>query len=203
MFVVGDALISDALLDAPFACNLGACLGACCVHGESGAPLEPEERAALEAVVPRVRKYLRPEALEIIEEKGIWEEIAPGDYATTCIDDAECVFVTYEGPVAKCAIHKAYLAGRVDFPKPISCHLFPLRVEPMGEFQVINYEQVALCDPARRHGRRHQVHLADALGEALTRKFGEAWYAAFREAYEERLQALRPASGDDREKGLC
>jgi Fe-S-cluster containining protein len=203
MFVVGDALISDTLLDAPFACNLGACLGACCVHGESGAPLEPEERAVLEAVVPRVRKYLRREALAVIAERGVWEEAEPGAYATTCVDDAECVFVTYDGPVAKCAIHTAHLAGRVDYPKPISCHLFPLRVEPMGDFQVINYEQVSLCDSARRHGRRHRILLVDTLGEALTRTFGVVWYAAFQEAYEERLQALRPIPGDDREKGLC
>ncbi len=195
MFVVGDTLISDALLDAPFACHLGSCLGACCVQGESGAPLEPEERAALEAIVPRVRKYLSPEARKVIEDQGVWEEVEPGQYATTCVDDAECVFVTYDGPVAKCAIHKAYQAGRVDFPKPISCHLFPILIEPMGDFQVLNYEQVSICDPARRHGRRHQVQLVDVLREALTRKFGAAWYAAFRQACEERIQVLRPASG--------
>jgi len=195
MFVVGDTLISDALLDAPFACHLGSCLGACCVQGESGAPLEPKERAALEAIVPRVRKYLSPEALKVIEDQGVWEEVEPGQYATTCVDDAECVFVTYDGPVAKCAIHKAYQAGRVDFPKPISCHLFPILIEPMGDFQVLNYEQVSICDPARRHGRRHQVQLVDVLREALTRKFGAAWYAAFRQACEERIQVLRPASG--------
>ena len=195
MFVVGDTLISDALLDAPFACHLGSCLGACCVQGESGAPLEPEERAALEAIVPRVRKYLSPEARKVIEDKGVWEEVEPGEYATTCVDDAECVFVTYDGPVAKCAIHKAYQAGRVDFPKPLSCHLFPILIEPMGDYQVLNYEQVSICDPARRHGRRHQVQLVDVLREALTRKFGAAWYAAFWEACEKRIQALRPASG--------
>ena len=194
MFVVGDALISDALLDAPFACHLGSCLGACCVQGESGAPLEPEERAALEAIVPRVRKYLSPKARKVIEDKGVWEEVEPGEYATTCVDDAECVFVTYDGPVAKCAIHKAYQAGRVDFPKPLSCHLFPILLEPMGDYQVLNYEQVSICDPARRHGRRHQVQLVDVLREALTRKFGAAWYAAFRQACEERIQVLRPAS---------
>ena len=195
MFVVGDALISDALLDAPFACNLGACLGACCVQGESGAPLEPEERAALEAIVPRVRKYLRPEALAVIDRDGVWEETDSGGYAIPCVADAECVFVTYDGPIAKCAIQKAHLAGRVDFPKPISCHLFPVIVETMGEYQVLNYEQVSLCDPARRHGRRHEIQLVDVLREALTRKFGEAWYAAFREAYEERMAVLRPAAG--------
>lgn len=195
MFVVGDALISDAVLDAPFACNLGACLGACCVQGDSGAPLEPDERAVLDALVPRVRKYLRPEALQVIDRDGVWEEVDDGDYATTCVAKAECVFVTYDGPVAKCAIHKAYLAGRVDFPKPLSCHLFPLRIERMGEYDVINYEQVSLCDSARKHGRRRGVQLTDGLQEALIRKFGASWYDAFREVRDERLRVLSPASG--------
>ncbi len=195
MFVVDDILISDALLEAPFACNLGACLGACCVQGDSGAPLEPEERAVLEAALPRVRKYLRPEALAVIEREGVWEEVEPGAYATTCVDGAECVFVTYDGPVAKCALQKAHLAGRLDFPKPLSCHLFPVRVEHVGASEVLNYEQIGLCDPARRHGRRHGIELADLLREPLVRKYGAAWYEAFRQACTERRQALCPAAG--------
>ncbi len=195
MFVVGDALISDDLLDAPFACNLGACLGACCVQGDSGAPLEPDERAVLEAILPRVRKYLRPEALAVIEREGVWEEVEPGAYATTCVGSAECVFVTYEGSVAKCAIQKAYLAGRVDFPKPLSCHLYPLRLEQVGEFEVINYEQVSLCDSGRTYGRRRGIALVESLREPLIRKFGASWYDEFREVCEERLEVLSPASG--------
>ena len=195
MFVVGDALISDDVLDAPFACNLGACLGACCVQGESGAPLEPDERAVLEAVLPRVRKYLREEARAVIARDGVWEEVDPGEYATTCVDAAECVFVTYEGPAAKCAIQKAHLAGRIDFPKPLSCHLFPLRIEQIGDFEVINYKQIAMCDPARSFGRRRGVGLVDALHEALVRKFGASWFDAFREACRERLQVLSPVTG--------
>lgn len=194
MFVVEDTLISDDLLDAPFACNLGACHGACCVQGESGAPLAADERATLEAVLPRVRKYLRPEALAVIDQRGVWEEVEPGDYATTCVEGAECVFVTYEGPVAKCAVHKAYLAGRIDFPKPLSCHLFPVRAERIGDYEVLNYEQVSLCDAARAFGRRRKVQLIDTLREALIRKFGASWYAAFREACDERSQVLRPAA---------
>jgi hypothetical protein len=93
MFAVGNILISDDLLEAPFACNLGACRGACCVQGDSGAPLEADERERLEAVLPAVRNRLRPEALRVIEEKGTWEEVAPGEFATTCVGGAECVFV--------------------------------------------------------------------------------------------------------------
>lgn len=191
MFAVDNVLISDDLLDAPFSCNLGACHGACCVQGESGAPLEPEETVALDRLLPIVLADLRPEARAVIAERGAWEEIAPGEYATTCVDRAECVFVTYDGPVAKCALQKAHLAGKVDFPKPISCHLFPIRVEDFGEVDALNYEQVGLCTSAVRKGRRNGVQLHDFLQEPLVRKYGEAWYRKFRDACEERRELLR------------
>lgn len=191
MFAVDHVLVTDDLLDAPFCCNLGACLGGCCVQGESGAPLEPEEREILEGLVSAVRKYLRPEALAVIEEHGVWEELSEGQFATTCVDDAECVFVTYDGSIAKCAIQRAYDEGRIGFPKPISCHLFPVRVENHGEMDTINYEQVGLCSAARKEGRRQGLSLSDFLRAPLIRKYGESWYAKFREACEERLEALR------------
>lgn len=190
MFAVADILISDAVLDAPFACNLGACRGACCVQGASGAPLEPAERAELERLLPRVRKMLRPEALAVIEEEGVWEEDEPGHFATTCVEGRECIFVVYEGSVAKCAIEKAYRAGRIDFPKPISCHLFPIRVAQVGEFEVLNYEQIDPCNPARTCGLKHGIQLADFLREPLTRRYGADWYAAFRQTWQERREVL-------------
>lgn len=191
MFAVDNILISDEILEAAFCCNLGACLGACCVQGTSGAPLEPDERAALERVLPAVAPRLRPEARATIAREGVWEETGPGQYATTCVDGAECVFVTYEGPVAQCAIQQAYREGRVDFEKPLSCHLYPLRVESFGEVEALNYEQIELCDPARRQGRRAGVHLVDFLRAPLVRKYGEAWYARFRAAWAERRALLQ------------
>lgn len=185
-----NVLVSDDLVDAPFCCNLNACHGACCVQGEAGAPLEPEERVDLEEILPAVRRDLRLEALRVIDEDGVWEEVGKGQYATTCVDGAECVFVTYDGPVAKCAIQKAYIEGRVGFPKPISCHLFPVRVESLGEFDALNYERVSHCTPAVRSGRRHGVALYDFLREPLIRKYGEAWYLAFRKACELRRELL-------------
>lgn len=190
MFAVDDILIADEVATAPFMCNLGVCHGACCVQGDSGAPLEPEERAMLERILPRVRKYLRPEALAVLEARGPWEESGPGMYAVPCVDDAECVFVTYEGPVAKCAIQKAYHAGRIDFEKPISCHLFPLRREDYGASEVLNYEQIEICRPARKLGRRHGVRLEDFLETPLTRLYGAAWYEQFKDACAQRRAAL-------------
>lgn len=190
MFAVDNILVSDELLEARFACNLGACLGACCVQGDSGAPLEDHEREKLDEVLPIVRKDLRPEALAVIEREGTWEETSSGQYATTCVDGAECVFVTYDGPVAKCAIQKAYREGRTDFPKPVSCHLYPIRVENYGDVEALNYEKIGICEPGRRCGTRSGVLLADFLEEPLVRKYGEEWYARFRETLEERRKVL-------------
>lgn len=190
MFAVKDILVSDALLDAPFSCNLGACFGACCVQGDSGAPLEPDERQELESVLPAVKKYLRPEALEVIEEKGVWEETAPDHYVTTCVGKAECVFVTYDGPVAKCAIQKAFFEGTVEFEKPVSCHLYPIRIERIGEYDTINYERIEICDPGVKHGRRTGMQLADVLQRPLVRKYGKEWYNEFKEILEARREAV-------------
>ena len=189
MFVVDDILVSDELVDAPFSCHLAACLGGCCVQGEAGAPLEPEERAGLDRVLPAVRKYLRPEALAVIDAQGVWEASAPDHYVTTCVDGAECVFVTYDGPVAKCAIQQAYRAGEVDFEKPISCHLFPLRVHRYGDVETLNYEQIDLCDPACTLGTRTGTQLVDFLEGPLVRKYGTAWYEALRAVCAERRTA--------------
>ncbi len=178
------------MLDAPFTCNLGACLGGCCVTGTSGAPLEPEEREELERALPRVRKYLRPEALGIIDEHGPWEETEPGQYATRCVDGAECVFVMYEGSVAKCALQKAYHAGRIAFQKPVSCHLYPIRIQRYGDYEALNYEQISLCAPAVTYGQRQRMQLVDFLREPLVRKYGDVWYEQFREACAERREAL-------------
>ena len=191
MFVVEEILVSDQVADAPFACNLGACLGGCCVQGDSGAPLEEEEVEVIEQILPRVRKYLRPEALKVIDTQGSWERTRDGGYATSCVDDAECVFVTYEGNVAKCGIEKAYREGRVDFQKPISCHLYPIRIERYGDVETLNYEQIPLCDSGRAHGCRLDLQLADFLREPLIRKYGETWYEAFRQTCEERRKILR------------
>lgn len=190
MFAVGDVLISDDVLNASFSCNLGACLGGCCVQGDSGAPLEPEEREELVAALPRVRKFLRPEALKRISEAGVWEEIEPGQYATTCVNNAECVFVVYEGEIAKCSLQKAFYQNRITFEKPISCHLYPLRVERIGSFDTLNYEQIDLCAPGRKYGAKKRVLLTDFLRKPLSRKFGAAWYEQFRIACQERCKAL-------------
>ncbi len=190
MFAVDHVLVSDDLLDAPFACNLGACLGGCCVQGTAGAPLEKDERGMLESALPTVAHLLTPEARATIARQGVWEETAPGHYNTTCVEGGQCVFVTFEGRVAKCALQHVHAQGKIDFPKPLSCHLYPIRVERYDDLEVLNYEQIGLCAPARRHGARIGLQAADLLEEPLTRRYGQAWYERFRLALEQRRADL-------------
>ncbi len=190
MFVVDDILLADEIATGSFYCNLGACKGACCVSGDSGAPLERSELSRLEQALPVTRKYLSPEAIRLVDREGVWEDRGEGRYATRCIDSGECVFVTYEGDVAKCAIQKAFDRGRIDFPKPMSCHLFPIRADDFGTYEVLNYEWAAICDPGRVAGRNSATDVARFLEDPLVRKFGEDWYQSLAAACEERRLAL-------------
>ncbi|MDX1438927.1 MAG: DUF3109 family protein [Rubricoccaceae bacterium] len=197
MFAVDHVLISDSVLEAPFSCNLGQCFGACCVHGDRGAPLEADECEKLEEVLPIIRDRLMPEARKVIEREGVWTTEEKGRYGTTTVGERECVFVRYDGKIAKCAIQEAYNEGRVGFEKPISCHLYPIRVEQHGTgedlTEVLNYEKVDLCNPAVAHGKKAGLQLVDFLKRPLTRKYGPAWYTRFREAVEERRAVLSDA----------
>jgi hypothetical protein len=200
MFAVKDILVSDDVLDARFACDLASCLGGCCVHGDSGAPLEPGERHVLEAILPKVRRLLRPEALAVIDQNGVWEEKAPGEYATVCVGSAECVFVTYDGPVAKCAIQKQFDKGRVDFEKPISCHLFPVRITKREDQEFINYDRIGLCTSAVVCGEKKGVDLVSFLRDPLIRKYGKEWFDTFRETVRERRRALSCEAAEQEER---
>ncbi len=189
MFAVDHVLVSDAVLDAPFSCHLGSCLGACCVHGDRGAPVEDDERQALEDALPIVEHRLRPEARAEIARRGVWEG-KKGTYHTTTVRNRECVFVTYDGPVAKCSLQQAFWEGKIGFEKPVSCHLYPVRVETYGEgddaTDVLNYETIELCEPAVPHGRRTGMQLVDFLERPLTRKYGAEWVAKFQKTLHQR-----------------
>ena len=200
MFAVDHVLVSDALLDAPFCCALSACGGGCCVEGDRGAPLEPEERRELERALPIVGPQLRPEAHEVIGREGVWEGTDREGYATTTVDGGECVFVAYrEGgpggrPIAVCAIQEAHVQGKLDWEKPLSCHLYPIRVETYGEgesrVEVLNYERIGMCDPAVPHGQGLGLQLADFLARPLARRYGEDWVRRFNAALQARRREL-------------
>ncbi len=183
--MIGEAVVEDEVARERFACDVLQCKGACCtLPGGRGAPLEDDEVREIEKAFPEAKRYLSPEHLRAIQENGMVEGV-PGSFATVCIDYRDCVFVYYEGEVARCALERAYVEGKTKWRKPISCHLFPIRVSK-GYSDRLRYEQITECKPGRRKGKADSVPLYEYLKEPLVRKYGEAWYENFRRECERR-----------------
>ncbi len=178
MFMIGEAVIEEQLSGEKFACDLQKCKGACCtLEGGRGAPLDDREVEEISKAFPAVRAFLAPRSLEVINAVGLVEG-RPGDYATPCVESRECVYVYFEDGVARCSFDRAYREGKSRWQKPISCHLFPIRVRRFGQ-DFLRYEQIDECAAGRSRGVREDVPLFDFLKEPLTRKFGTAWYRTF------------------------
>lgn len=177
MFTILDNVADNALATTRFACDLNACKGACCTTpGGRGAPLEENEVALVKESIPAASKYLSERNRLIIASQGAVEG-RRGDHATRCIDERDCVFVYYDGSAAKCAIEKAYFNGETSFRKPISCHLFPIRISSVFDMDYLRYEHIDECNPALENGRKQGIPLYKFLKEALTRAYGEEFYA--------------------------
>ncbi len=178
MTVIQEIAVEPSIRDMHFACDLARCKGACCtMPGGLGAPLLPEEIAEIEKAFPQVQKYLSDEHLQVIEEEGLVDERFAG-YVTPCVDNRACVYVYYEGKIAKCAFEKAYLNGETEWRKPLSCHLFPIRVDG-GASSKLRYESLPECDSAVAKGKRLNIPLSEFLREPLIRAFGQEWYDEF------------------------
>ncbi len=176
MIIIDKIIVSDDFRDARFCCNLEKCLGVCCVEGDAGAPLEEEEIALLEDHIEEIKPYMREEGLEVIEKRGLFDYDDSGEFVTPLINDRDCAFVFYENNVARCAIEKAHDEGRIDFRKPISCHLYPVRITKNEHFEAVNYHKWFICEPARTSGKNNGVWLYKYLEKPLVRKYGQAWY---------------------------
>lgn len=177
MMKVGDVLVSDDIRDKEFVCNLEKCKGACCVEGDFGAPLLQEELAILEEIYPKVKKYLSPEGIKEIEKQGTHTIDDEGELCTPIISGRECVYAIYdERKILKCGIEQAHKAGDVEWKKPISCHLYPIRITKKKEFEAINYHKWHICTPACALGKELQVPVYKFLRDPLIRKYGEPWY---------------------------
>ena len=177
MLQIQDTIISLDLLDEFFACDLSVCKGICCVEGEAGAPVEESEIACLEKVLPAVWDDLSLEAKKVIEKKGLVYIDAEGEYVTSIVEGANCVFTYYdENGYCKCTIEKAFREGRIDFYKPISCHLYPVRVKQYNGFQAVNYHRWQVCQASVVLGKNRGIKVYQFLKEPLIRKFGEEWY---------------------------
>ena len=177
MIQIQDTIISLDLLDEVFVCDLSVCKGICCVEGEAGAPVEESEIAFLEKALPVIWDDLSPKAKKVIEEQGVVYCDINGGLVTSIVDGADCVFTCYdEICCCRCAIEKAFNEGKTDFYKPVSCHLYPVRVARYKEFRAVNYHRWHICKPAVALGKKQRVKVYQFLKEPLIRKFGEEWY---------------------------
>lgn len=177
MFQIGEAIVSLDIIEENFLCDLSACKGECCVEGESGAPLENVEVDILNDVLPHVWDDLSPEAQSLIKKQGVAYKDRDGDMVTSIVNGKDCVFTYYdEKHVCKCAIEKAYREGKTDFYKPISCHLYPIRLEKYKDFISVNYQRWRICKAAVELGYKKKLKVYQFLEEPLIRCFGEEWY---------------------------
>ncbi len=177
MFQIGTTLVSEDILEKEFVCNLSACKGACCVDGDAGAPLLEEELAILKEIYPKVKPFLRKEGIEAIEKQGVHVTGTDGELETPLIDNKDCAYVIFDKKVALCGIEQAYNQGEISWKKPVSCHLYPVRVKDFKEFQAVNYDIWDICDDACTLGKSLEVPVYKFVKEALIRKFGIDWYS--------------------------
>ncbi|WP_457618965.1 DUF3109 family protein [Lutibacter sp.] len=177
MFQLGKTIVSEDIIEKEFVCNLSACKGKCCIDGEAGAPLEEEELKILLDIYPKVKPFLRAEGVLAIKNQGLFIT-NEGEYETPLIDNKDCAYVIFDNKnTAKCGIEEAYNQGVINWKKPISCHLYPVRIMEYSEFSAVNYHKWPICDDACTLGKELKVPVYKFVKEALIRKFGEDWYS--------------------------
>lgn len=199
MIQIDDKLISSEVVAELFACDLARCKGACCVEGDLGAPLEDAELAILEEIYPKVKPYLRKAGQRAIEQQGTWVRDFTQSHSTPLVEGRECAYATFtpEG-IALCGIEQAWQAGEIAFQKPISCHLYPIRVTKTRDFEAINYDRWDICSPACQSGRQRGLRVFTFVKDALIRKYGEAFYAELEAVAADMLNTHQePASGEE------
>ena len=178
MIQVADTIISEEIVENEFVCNLNACKGACCIEGDAGAPVEEHELRILKRIYPEVASYLTEAGRAAIEMQDVYVKGEDGDWETPLINGGECAYVIRnEKGWALCAIEQAYNDGKIAWKKPISCHLYPIRLQKYSSFTAVNYHRWApICNEACALGKELQVPIYKFVKEALIRKFGEEWY---------------------------
>lgn len=185
MFQLGKTIVSEEIIEKDFVCNLSACKGACCVAGDAGAPLEEGELQIMKDIYPEVKPFLREEGIKAIEAQGVYTTNDFGEHETTLIDNADCAYVIFdEKNTALCAIEEAYNSGLISWKKPVSCHLYPIRIREYSQFTGVNYDKWEICDDACSLGKELQVPVYKFVKQALVRKFGEQWYSELEEVAE-------------------
>lgn len=180
MILIDEILVSEDLVREQFVCNLQACLGACCIEGDYGAPLEEDEIGIIESILDKIVAFIPDDSRKKIEEDGFFKYNKKEEtLETNLMPDGACVFMGREkSGITYCSIEKSYHAGKTDFRKPISCHLYPVRVShnKSKSFEALNYDQWDICSPACSYGQKLGIKVYQFAKEALVRKYGQAFY---------------------------
>ncbi len=177
MIEIGRTILSRNIFEKQFLCDILKCKGVCCIEGDSGAPLTNEEAILIEREYYTFEKYLPENHKKEISEQGFAVIDSDGDLITPLVNNRECVYSYYNNKgILKCAIEKAYFEGKTEFRKPISCHLFPIRITEYKKFDAVNYEELEICKPGRQCGASEKLSIYKFLKEPLIRKYGEEWY---------------------------
>lgn len=189
MLEIQNTLVSLDLIERFFCCDLDKCLGECCIEGDAGAPITEDERRQIEAILPEIFDELSPAAQREIRENGVAYIDQEGDLVTSIVDGRNCVFTCFEpGGMCHCAIERAYRQGRINFYKPISCHLYPVRLKEYADFTAVNLHRWKICRCAEVLGRKLGLRAYQFLKEPLIRRFGQAWYDELAQTAEEYLR---------------
>ena len=179
MILVKDTLISDEVLSEEFACNISKCKGQCCVAGEAGAPLEKKEVKYLQKNYSKIKPYLSKNGIEAIEKRGVYVNGLDGDFETPLVKGKECAYAVFSSTgIASCGIENAYRNKSIDFQKPISCHLYPLRINQYNKTIAVNYHKWSICSDACSLGEAIKIPVYQFVKTALIRKFGKDWFNA-------------------------
>lgn len=176
MILIDDTTISDDLCNVQFVCNLKKCKGACCVAGDAGAPLLEEEIGQLEDYLDEIKAYMTEAGIAVVASLGVFDYDMAGEYVTPLVNGRECAFTNFTDGIAWCAIEKAFEDGKTKFRKPVSCHLYPVRITKYAAYDAVNYHRWEICRPALVHGNRLGVPLYVFLKDALIRRYGKTWY---------------------------
>lgn len=183
MIEIDKTLVSTELFEKKFVCDLAACKGACCIEGDTGAPISVDEIEILERIYDDVLPYMAPAGIEAIEAQDKYVIGEDGEFETPLVNQKECAYVFFDdNEIAKCAIEAAYIDGKINFKKPISCHLYPIRVTEYKRFDAVNFHDWNICEAACRCGEKLEVQLFRFLKDPLIRKFGIIWYEKMCEA---------------------
>lgn len=180
---IGDKIVSADIFEKEFVCNLGACKGACCVEGDDGAPLSFEEVDLLEENIDAIKPYMSAEGIDVVDRRGVFYMDQDNEPVTTLVKGAECAFVFRDTQgITKCSVEQAYRDGKTDFNKPISCHLYPIRVSKLRSFTALNYDRWPICKDACTLGEELSVPVYRFLKEPLTRAYGAEFYTELERA---------------------